>query len=349
MLDFPTQKPSDRRSLEEYLAEKIREIVASWGTRGEIYLDFSRYEPDVRLPNGQHIIDYIFDIARQSRLQSLPVAAAPISLRGPGIAYFQAVSRVIARDRLGLAVRVPFEYYAAPGTLEQNLEDVETLVGAARRDIDVYLDAEALDRLPAEARSEGGFAKALKSAVDVVTRLGYRRVVFAASSLPELNPKKGVVLRVPREDFLTWRNFVRDNATSLLRFGDYGVIYPLQTDSDKPVRPPSRVRITTESEYVSYKGDRSEIRTLSKAAIADGILNDAVDCWGATALQECAIGNGSIGGPAEWVARDTNIHIENTVAAMIRHVPIGVAVLARIATIAAGTPWLQDSLLFPTK
>lgn len=83
MFDFPTQKMSDRLPLDEYLAEKIREIAKSWGTKDKFYLDFSRYEPDACLPDGRHVVDYVFDISRQRRLKAIPVVA-PLSCVAQG-------------------------------------------------------------------------------------------------------------------------------------------------------------------------------------------------------------------------------------------------------------------------
>lgn len=105
--DFPCQKPGDTHSLEQYLGKKIDEIKRSWGTRDEVYLDFSRYEPDAATDDGGHIVDYVFEIARQSHLKAIPVVA-PVTLRGPGTLYFDAVSRVALRDGRGVAYACHF-------------------------------------------------------------------------------------------------------------------------------------------------------------------------------------------------------------------------------------------------
>lgn len=34
--------------------------------------------------------------------------------------------------------------------------------------------------------------------------------------------------------------------------------------------------------------------------------------WGNLALYECGEGGGGEGGPTDWVARDTNLHLEST-------------------------------------
>ena len=81
-LDFPRQRAKDKRPLGEYLANKIREISSVWGTKHELYFDFSRYEPGLTVETGQHLLQFVFDVVRQTRLEAIPVSG-PISLRGP--------------------------------------------------------------------------------------------------------------------------------------------------------------------------------------------------------------------------------------------------------------------------
>lgn len=345
MLDFPTQKAADRRSLEHYFEEKIHEIVKSWGTADEIYLDFSRYEPDILLPNGWHIVDYVFHIARQRRLKPVPVIA-PLSLRGPGKQYFEAVSRVTTHDRRGLALRVPYEDFKSQMNLERTFKEIGSLISTVPQEMDIYLDTGALSVVREEARDEAALAEKLRVAAKAALDLGVRRVVFAASNVPDsMTPhNKGEVLRVSRVEFRTWRSLIRDSKYAFLMFGDYSVICPNQVESNRKVIPPSRVRVSTEDEYVLYKAGRDEIRSLSRSAVDEGALSGSVDSWGVRAVRECAGGYGNQGRPTDWVARDTNMHIENTVAAMRRHVRTGLPQSAVVAS-----PWLQDSLVFSDK
>ena len=344
MLDFPRQKKNDARPLACYFGEKIQEIKKSWGTSNDIYLDFSRYEPDKKLPDEQHIADYVFDISRQSRLKAIPVVA-PLSMRGPGTAYFEAVSRIIARDRRGMAFRVPFEYLANRSTLELILGETLALTSLSPQDVDVYLDAHSLSLIPTESREELALSEILRTAAMALRELRYRIVIFAASNMPDsmTHHEKGAVLRMPRTEFRVWRHLARDPAFAFLRFGDYGVIDPGQVEADAPVIPPSRIRTTTEDEYILHKGDRDGIRAVSQAAAANGILPGSSNSWGASCVRECAAGYGNPGGPAQWVARDTNMHIESTVSAMVRYIATDPAASSQTGTV-PGHPWLQESL-----
>jgi hypothetical protein len=334
LLDFPVQKSKDHRPLARYLTEKVHEIAASWGTSDEICLDFSRYEPDSTLHNEGHIADLAFKISRQLRLKAVPVTA-PLSLRGPQ--YFEAMARVLTQDGRGIAVRVPNEDLVRKAAIERTLAETLNLLVVAPGDVDVYLDAESLPLGPPKLRDETSIANALRAAAEVVHDLGCRRAIFVASNLPDasVRHKRGEVLRASRAEFRVWRDLSKD--LSYLAFGDYGIVHPRQTESEARVNPPSRVRLTTDDEYVLFKGSRREIRAVSRTAADSEAMTGHVPSWGANCVRECARGYGSPGAPKDWVARDTNMHIEGTVAAITRYLAIDELPIL-------GDPWLQQSL-----
>ncbi|GEM_PF-6295761 len=138
MIDFPHQRTKDKRPLAEYLAQKLDEISSTWGTADEVYLDFSRYEPDTVLADGQHMVDFVFSLARQLQLKAIPVAA-PLSVRGPGTDYFEAVARVALRGERGAALRVPHEDFATKKTLDSVLKESMALLDLSPSQVDVYL------------------------------------------------------------------------------------------------------------------------------------------------------------------------------------------------------------------
>ncbi len=347
MLDFPELTPKNRALLEQFLAENIRDIATSWGTAGGICLDFSRYGPDECVSDGRHVIEYVFDLARQARLKCLPVTG-PLSLRGPGTAYFEAVSRIAARDGRGMAFRIPTEDFVTPVLLKGVLDETLALVSVAPGNVDVYLDAGSLFGLHPESADEFSLMRSLQAAAELTHALGYRRTIFVASSMPDgmvVRHKKGQVLRVPRAEFRLWRRIVADPDTPYLNFGDYGVIYPTQSEAEIRRAPPSRVRVTTENEHVLYKDGPKEIRAICRRAVEDGVLNGAATSWGAQAIRDCATGRGGEGNASTWVARDTNVHMENTVAIVAREAAVKVKMPSGVVT--AETAWLQNSLVFP--
>lgn len=343
MLDFAKQTSKDWRPPAQYLAEKISEITESWGTEREVLLDFSRYEPDATVYDGRHIVEYVFDVARQRRLKAVPVAA-PLAVRGPGLDYFAAVSRVAQRDGRGIALRVPYEEFSRRKALEKSLREVATVLEIPLSQTDVYLDANSLALVPEIDRDEVELTEIVRNAATAVQGMGARRVVFAASALPDslARHKKGETLTVVRTELRVWRRVVADPAFRFLRFGDYGVIYPSQIETDAQVIPPSRVRLSLDDTYVLYKGARDDIRALTQSVLADGHLGGIQDSWGCNAIRECARGYGDPGGPSQWIARDFNMHIEATVEAIARLVPPESGGGDASST-SRRSPWLQES------
>lgn len=343
MLDFALQRSNDRRPMAQYFAEKVGEIATSWGTADELYLDFSRYEPNSALPDGRHIASYVFDIARQLRLKAIPVAA-PLSMRGPGTEYFEEVANVARRDRRGIALRVPYESFSSVEKLRFELIEACDHLGVSPSEVDVYLDANSLALVPGEERAEMELARTVGAAAGYVRGSGYRRVIFAASELPDwlVTHKRGEVLTVTRTEFRVWRRLVAAPSHSFLKFGDYGIVHPGQVETEARVIPPSRVRLSLDDEYLFFKGARDEIRSLSQTVVTDGRLHSAAGSWGATAIRECAAGYGDAGGPAQWIARDLNMHIESTVPSVLRYAGLEEGRDAPSGADRRG-PWLQES------
>ena len=344
MLDFAVQRSNDRRPLAQYLAEKLQEIATSWGTAHELYLDFSRYDPNTRLPDGRHIASYVFEIARQLRLKAIPVAA-PLNMRGPGTGYFEAVANIAGRDGRGVALRLPYETFANGNARRTELIEALAHLRVPPSEVDVYLDANSLALVSADERTEMELAHRVAAAAIYVQENGYRRVIFTASEVPDwLVPhKKGEVLKVARTEFRVWRRLAVEGSLKSLKFGDYGIVHPGQVETEARVIPPSRVRLSLDDEYVFFKAAREEIRSLSVSVVTDGRLHSAEASWGAAAIRECAAGYGDAGGPTQWIARDLNMHIESTVASIVRYAGLDEARSAEI-TADGRAPWVQASL-----
>jgi hypothetical protein len=345
MLDFPRVEWTEAASISRLMHDKIVEIKRSWGTEREICLDFSRYHPDELAQGEFSLVEYTFHVAQRVRLRCVPVVA-PLSLRGPGTAYFDAVSRVASRDRRGLAIRVPSGDFATRGALESVLAKTLQLVSVEPSDADVYLDAASLYGLSPESEDEFALVQAVCEAAITTHNLGFRRTIFAASSMPDslVRQRKGRVTHIPRPEFRMWRQVIAGHKPLLAAFGDYAAIYPTQTEPDVPRAPPSRIRITTDDEHLLYKGVPEDMRILTKRAVEDGTLNTAADSWGEHAIRECAAGYGDPGNASTWVARDTNMHIENVVSAVVNEPAAGVSKQLVDQLAHGGTPWLQDAL-----
>jgi hypothetical protein len=343
VLDIPEPKEEGRVSARDLMARVCEELVRTWGTAHPLYLDISRYtETEAGGPLSE-LVEHLFKCARQSRLRAMPVGG-PIGFRS--VDYLTAIANIAHQDGEGLAIRLPAEDFIDASRLEQSLECCLAALGVPSSRMDLILDFEAIARLPADQRAELAIVNVVSSAIQFAGPLGLRRIVLCGSSLPEWPTirKWPARLAVARLELSAWRKLTENRPDDSLGFGDYGVVSPFQTKPTKNVKVPARVRFATPGQQVFYRAPRDAYRTLARSAVADAEFPSIPPSWGANAIRECAANYGDPGGPTQWVARDTNMHIEATAIHVEDH-------LGRVAPSLLGPPvevrrmpWLQDSL-----
>ena len=176
--------------------------------------------------------------------------------------------------------------------------------------------------------------------------MGFRCIVLQASNLPDKVPPRfnDSCMVVPRAELQVWQQLIARGAGQVLRFGDYAIVHPRQTDSDKPVVPPPRVRFATQDAYRLYRAEVDQARSLAGRVCEDPAYYAAGDSWG---MQEVRASAGGFGGPGagpQWVARDTNHHLECT-AALVRQALMRGGRLHELSLAPAmREPWLQQLL-----
>lgn len=68
--------------------------------------------------------------------------------------------------------------------------------------------------------------------------------------------------------------------------------------------------------HVLWRAARKDYIELSEKVVASQDFDPKLAAWGSGALRLCARYGRGKGGPTDWVARDTNLHIEVTVRAI---------------------------------
>lgn len=180
--------------------------------------------------------------------------------------------------------------------------------------VDLFLDLEAVVTLPSHAASEAALYELLSEALDALDVKSFRSVVVCGSSVPEAvtaehnwNP-----LRLTRTEYRIWCRLVQHRRDLLLGFGDYGVVYPFERDTKGPVRPPSRIRLSTENDHVLYRAPPGNYKQLCSDVVRSYDFQPSLPAWSTDMLLDCSIGAVRTGNPTDWVARDTNYHCELT-------------------------------------
>jgi hypothetical protein len=82
IVDLPTKELAPTQSLDRYVSSFVSDIAVAGGSSHAIYLDMNRYGPEQLDRHQRHIVEHMFECARQKRLQAVPVAGTD---RGPGI------------------------------------------------------------------------------------------------------------------------------------------------------------------------------------------------------------------------------------------------------------------------
>lgn len=187
--------------------------------------------------------------------------------------------------------------------------------------VDLFLDAESLDQYLLKDGVIRNLKKIVCDSLGKLDRQSFRTIVFCGSSVPEnVGPEYNTEpYRTERIELNLWKSLVSEPSSPMVFFGDYAVIHPFQPDSDKPVRPPSRIRLSTATEHVFYRGPRANHRRLCSMVMESPAADGQSLSWGLAETKACGRGSGGTGRPTDWVALDTNAHVETTVSIVDRH------------------------------
>jgi hypothetical protein len=313
LIDIPTPNLNDSQSLSGYLGEKVNSLADSWGVDQALLIDLPRFDPNSRVEGNIHPVEYVFEIASQRRMRAIPVTGTRLS-RGPEPDYLNAVSKIVKKCGRGIALRFYTNEFCKQSKFATLVEETRLLVDVDPEDCDIILDFEALDRLSG-FDDINDIEKNLKSAISSIDYENFRNVIVCGSSVPEfVGPKfNGSSCKVARVEFDIWKKLVVNEQFDRIGFGDYGIIYPLTSDNPKSGLPPARIRLSTENEHILYRSPRNSYRQLCAMVAKESLFRLQTNCWGKKCIAGYGSGYSSVGNPANWVARDTNAHIENTV------------------------------------
>jgi len=316
---FEVQKQAEdaEAPLDEYLAGVAADLSEAWDHRFPLFADLPRFAPDERTEDGKHCVEHFFRCLRQYGMLAIPMTGSE-AMRGPGYGYLEAVAGIAHIDGRGAAIRLHAEEFSDRAKLERALSDTLQVLALEPRLVDVFFDFESIGFLPAQYRTTEGLVALLVEPLRYVAATGFRNIIICGSCIPESVDKRynGSAMRVERTDFLAWQVLIGMFAHVLIKRGDSGVIYALEQDTNGPVRPPARIRLSTPTEYVLWRAPRKDYVTLCEDVVRSRDFNGKLHSWGATTLLDCAQFGRGKGGPTEWVARDTNLSTEVTVDAM---------------------------------
>lgn len=315
LLDIPKPSTREKEPLSKYLCGKVMSVADAWGSDLPILVDLSRFPPTARVDGGVHPVTYVFRVAKQCRLQAIPVTGSLLA-RGPEADYLNSVSKISRNDSRGVALRFYQGEFVEPSRFQDVVRSTRRHLGIEPQDCDVILDLEALDRRGIGVENVEEIAEQVRTAVEGLRDSSYRNIAIVGCSVPESVGKKSdsEPCRSTRIELAVWKKLISDEEFRGLVLGDYAVLYAFQTDDSPPVRPPSRIRLSTSCEHVFYRGSPEMYRQLRQKVAQDGLIVGMPDCWGRRSIVGQGSGYTGVGNATNWVAWDTNLHIEGTIA-----------------------------------
>jgi hypothetical protein len=350
LVDVQKQKSGDTKNLFEYLCGTVRSLVPTWGTGRPVYLDMSLFPPEMRVAET-HPVQTVFDIARQAGIIGVPVTGS-LEIRGPAPDYLDAVAAIAKRDGRGVALRLEHNDIRHPDTLRRVIEETRGHLGLERGECDIFLDLEAIDRLPANMREIDSLFQIVLAALQALSDDRYRMIVLCGTSIPERVGKEydAAPCQVDRLEFNVWKAIAAVENIHTPVFGDYGIVYPFQITDDIPIRAPSRIRLSTFGKHHLYRSTPDDYLGLRRRVTKEPPALSQVECIGTRAIFGRGHGFTQVGNATDWITRDMNAHLETTLSHIARVNRRTIADVKSISSEVSGRqPWLQDPLVLETE
>ncbi|SFP46588.1 Beta protein [Variovorax sp. OK605] len=294
--------------VEKHLLKQTRMIALAWANQGPCYVDLFDVNPAARAINGVHPLALVM-----SNLHAAKVTPIPVFGLERDVPYQLALRAEIANlPPPAIAVRLEAEDLVLPDGLAERISRIGDVIGARGIPLHVVMDFRSFHW------RRGNIEDVVADALTAIRQLKPAKIIFAGSSMVASmgSFKKNTINRIPREEYLAWKNIV-DAGNADVAFGDYGVVHPDYVDLDpRFIKPSAKIRYSTPTGWVVVKGtswrdDTSQHHRLAAALIkAPEFLG--IDCWGVRYIKSSADGRPSYGTLETWVTVDQNTHITVT-------------------------------------
>lgn len=232
--------------VDQGLSKVAEEVLGSWG-EGKLFLDLGLVDHGVRASGSAHPVTALFDAGR-----SLYPSFIPVTTLGRDLAYQKAVGSVIARDELGICLRLRGSELRRPGLADE----IYQLLGRfdlKYENVDLLVDYGVVAENPPN----------LTEVCELLPALSRWRTFTVASGA---FPKNLTAIRPPgehmlsRRDWLAWRDQVTTSPplSRLPSFSDYTIQHPIYDPPIYDNGPPNvsaSIRYAAEDYWVIMRGE----------------------------------------------------------------------------------------------
>jgi Beta protein len=241
-------QPRDPVQVVQQEAKKLLEACGNF----PFFLDLRHVTVDVSRARGKvHALEYLAEIGRTYKLALVPVTGLSSTKE-----YQSSVAAIVKADKRGVCLRLtPAEILDAGFT-----NSITALLKSLRLTeecVHMLVDYEAND--PAKPT--------VQSLLAAIPNLEKWQTLSVASGAfpPDLQGFELGNRKIPRSDWLTWKNAVSDAKTRLRKpsFSDYTIQYGLYKEPVEGCNPSVSVRYTLDEEWLVMRGDAVRGRATS--------------------------------------------------------------------------------------
>ncbi|MBB4867125.1 hypothetical protein HNP46_006033 [Pseudomonas nitritireducens] len=284
-----------------------------------VYLDLPRWATNAQTEGGEHVIPFM-----RNQLESMGVKVSPVVdiVRWDDPVYVNALQGMRLESGREFIVRFPIDR----DTIEEMSEE-DVFFARLEEICDVLALDPGLTRimvdfgdLSSQRHTVPATLEVAGKAIPLLRRAGFIDISVSGCSLPAFisdavkeQNSTGLVLR---KEMLVWRDLVLNEVgPRAVVFSDYGIRGPNSNDVGGPSSTNGKIRYTIEKEYFIARGypikeglKGAQYYDLAQTIIDSGHYMPGLS-WGDAQILRCSHGEIK-GNSSDWIAFDTNHHIE---------------------------------------
>jgi len=302
--------------IECYLNDLVNKIITSRGTN-PVLIDIFKWSPDSTVENGEHVLSYI---AKRLSEQHTPVIPVIGYDRWEDEEYSNALSLI---DYTGGKYCLRLESYAFSDMLDDDyfLENIDDII--AKLNLDTSKCSVILDFGDVTKVSISEIQDKIATALSLLSRYQFEFISIAGCSLTTVIndmvsdiDSTGTIIR---REMIAWEAYKRHEYTPNLIFGDYGVVNPTAQDDIIAPDANGKIRYTIKNNYFVVRGHSrrqgnkgEQMYDLSQIVADSSHYMLEIFSWGDKRIKDCS-NRLFKGSPCDWVAIDTNHHIQSVI------------------------------------
>lgn len=311
-IDWDFENECAKKTIDEHLKNFALQLKTNWNHPNSIFIDAVQIclDDDEVMSNGDHPLEYIFDILSNENISAIPVIS-----KERGYNYQNAVKKINSIYKTGFAIRLHNDDF---DDINSTLSSIFIQFPSKLNEIDLILDYKYIDPKDPIGRMTNFISGSLLSLPNIKK---WRTLTLAATSFPENLSEfpSGEDGAIPRVEWLIYQQLLKSNLPRIPTFGDYIISNPEYSRIDpRFIKMSANIRYTTDNEYLIFRGYSVTNPKYGKWAQSHGLCQRVVAhskysgqhySYGDNYIFDCANGTASTGNAETWRKIGTNHHL----------------------------------------